>query len=198
MSEIIYRTQEPATLESWAITIRGISLVLDWSSAPKRVSVVYAQSCLALAALARRATKGGSYHVRVSLSQTAMFIQRFGEYPAEIIPKKVLMPGGSGAARAGFTLCFIEETLVAPIISRFLSSQDCLGMIMKKLRISQSDRLTAACLTAALFRGGPGMVAPADATSVATGVTGGARGDAADEAARAAGAIPRAGFLLRR
>jgi hypothetical protein len=33
---------------------------------------------------------------------------------------------------------------VAPIISRFLSSQDCLGMSMKKLRISPAARLTAA------------------------------------------------------
>jgi crotonobetainyl-CoA:carnitine CoA-transferase CaiB-like acyl-CoA transferase len=34
-----------------------------------------------MAALARRAREGGSYHVRVSLCQTAMFIQRFGMLP---------------------------------------------------------------------------------------------------------------------
>eukprot|EP00930_Biecheleria_cincta_P025522 TRINITY_DN18164_c0_g1_i1.p1 TRINITY_DN18164_c0_g1~~TRINITY_DN18164_c0_g1_i1.p1 ORF type:complete len:535 (+),score=67.08 TRINITY_DN18164_c0_g1_i1:226-1830(+) len=38
-----------------------------------------------IAALAARAREGGSYHVRVSLTSTAMFLQRFGEFPPEAV-----------------------------------------------------------------------------------------------------------------
>ena len=87
-------------------------------------------------------------------------------------------------------ICFIGETLVAPIISRFLSSQDCLGV--KKLRISPAASLTAAL---GRIRCTPRMLAtPADAGSVAAGATG--RASRGDTAAGAAGARARAGFLL--
>ena len=43
----------------------------------------------ALLALARRAKEGGSYHVRVSLCQTAMMIYRNGKIQNELAPKEL-------------------------------------------------------------------------------------------------------------
>jgi crotonobetainyl-CoA:carnitine CoA-transferase CaiB-like acyl-CoA transferase len=98
--------------EQLAQTVTGIAHVQgaatappeeDGSSRPALVGAAptdYSTGGLAafgcLAALARRATEGGSYHVRVSLSQTAMFFQRFGEYGAEAIPPSLPLPGGAG------------------------------------------------------------------------------------------------------
>jgi crotonobetainyl-CoA:carnitine CoA-transferase CaiB-like acyl-CoA transferase len=52
-------------------------------AAPTDYTTGYLAAFGAMAGLARRAKEGGSYHVRVSLSRSSMFIQRFGEFPRD-------------------------------------------------------------------------------------------------------------------
>ncbi|HBM16984.1 MAG TPA: hypothetical protein DD381_11660 [Lentisphaeria bacterium] len=79
--------------EQLAQTVTGLAHVQGGDSAPKLLPTYpndYITGYLAaygiLAALIRRAKEGGSYHVKVSLCTTAMWLQSFGRIDAKSLP----------------------------------------------------------------------------------------------------------------
>ena len=75
--------------EHMAQTVSGMAVAQGGVGGPATMPVAvcdyitgYLAALGAMVALRRRAQEGGSYHVRASLCQTALWVQEFGRYPA--------------------------------------------------------------------------------------------------------------------
>mgnify|MGYP001178561133 CR=1 FL=1 len=94
-------------------------------SAPTDFLTGFLAAAGGMVALQRRAVEGGSYHVRVSLARTGMYLQRFGAVqPGEAaadappLPRGVWETSGWGldgaAGRTEFTASIIQMTATPP------------------------------------------------------------------------------------